>query len=481
MALKTPEAYRESLRDGRQLYIDGRKVADVTTDPAFAVPVAWGARDYAYDDPKLGDLLTYTDSDGQRHARIFQIPRSGEELARRMELLRHVSIIGATAGSLFALLHVKDQIGAVNADYARNIERLYEHCRDNDLRVAEVITDAKGDRSRHPLKQDDPDLYTRVVERRSDGIVVRGAKLHITGAAIVHELIVMPTKAMGPGEEDYSLAFSIPTNTPGVKIINRTYGSETRSEFDYPVSGRLSMPEGFVIFDDVFVPWDRVFLCGEYQQAQAFAHALGLWERIGSLVLITERAEMLVGATQLIAEYNGIDRASHVVEKITELIMFHEVLRMALDSAVRNCHTGPSGMVYPDPMAVTVGKYHAAMHHHGIIRHVHDIAGGLVVTLPMEADYRNPELRPYFEKYLHTKEGVAVEDRMRLYNFIRDISADTYGGWEVVTTLQAGGGLGAQRIMGYRGYDLDAAKQLVREFAGIGAPAQAPKAAPAGR
>ena len=465
MALKTPDQYKESLRDGRELYVSGRRVDDLTTDPNFQVPVAYAARDYDYDDQR--ELRTYTTEYGETGNRLFQIPKTKEELETRVELLKNVSIISGTISGLFALLNVRDLLAKIKPEYARNVEKLYTRCRDNDLRIAEVITDAKGDRGRHPLQQDDPDLYLRIVERRSEGIVVRGAKLHITGAALVHELIVLPTKAMSEGEEDYSVAFSIPVNAPGIRIINRDYAQPGRSPFDYPVSARHSMPEGFIVFDDVFVPWERVFLCGEFKYAGPLAHSLGLWERVGGLIAMVEKSRLMVGMAQLLADYNGINRASHVVDKITELIFYAEMLRMSLDASIRDYKTTESGMVYPNDMAINVGKYYGASNYHGMVRHLHDLCGGQIVTQPVEADYRNPALTPYFEKYLHTKEGVSVEDRMKLYNLLRDLTADTYGGWEFVTTLQAGGGLAAQKIVTYRSYDLDGARSLAKARAGI--------------
>ena len=154
---------------------------------------------------------------------------------------------------------------------------MYRHARDNDLRAAEVITDAKGDRKRRAHEQDDPDLYVRIVERRNDGIVVRGAKLHITAASLIHELVVMPTKGMRQDETDYAVSFSIPVNAKGVKVINRSFAASELNAFDYPASAHHSMPEGFVVFDDVFVPWERVFLAGEVPLATVFAQSLGLW------------------------------------------------------------------------------------------------------------------------------------------------------------------------------------------------------------
>jgi 4-hydroxybutyryl-CoA dehydratase/vinylacetyl-CoA-Delta-isomerase len=256
-------------------------------------------------------------------------------------------------------------------------------------------------------------------------------------------------------------------NTKGVKIINRAYAAPDRSTFDYPWSVRKNSPEGFVIFDDVFVPWDRVFLAGETKLAGVYANALGLWERVGGLLEFAERAKRMVGMAALLAEWNGIAGASHIQEKIGELVFNAEILRMSIDSARRNFKVSDTGMVYPDPVAINVGKYYAAINFNIMVRTLHDIAGGLTVTMPTEADYRNPDLHPYLEKYLHTRPGVKVEDRMRLYNLVRDCTADAYGGWELVTTIQAGGGLAAQRIVVMRTYDLDAAKSAAKKAAGI--------------
>ncbi|PCJ66180.1 MAG: 4-hydroxyphenylacetate 3-hydroxylase [Candidatus Hydrogenedentota bacterium] len=463
--MKTPDEYRESLRDGRVLYLRGRRVEDITLEPGFAVPLANGAADYDYDaDP---DLRTYIGESGERENRLFQIPRSEEELALRVELMRTMSPVSASVGALFALLNAEELLAEVNPDYARNVRALYERCRDEDLRIAQLVTDPKGDRSRKPLEQDDPDLYLHVVERRDDGIVVRGAKMHITGAALVHEFIVLPTRGMGPGEEDYAVAFAVPANAPGIKIINRDSVSEPLSTFDYPVSGAHQMPEGLVVFDDVFVPNDRIFLLGEQRLAAKLTRKLGLWERVLGLAGMVDRARLLVGAAQLLADYNGIGKASHVMDKITDLIFYAETLDMALQSAIHNYKTTPSGMVYPDGKSINLGKYYGASNYHLMVRNIHDLCGAIVLTLPTEADYRNPELTGDLEKYLHTHDGVTVEERMRLYNLVRDITADTRGGWDMVTTLQSGGGLAAQKILTYRGFDMDGAKALARRQAGL--------------
>jgi 4-hydroxybutyryl-CoA dehydratase/vinylacetyl-CoA-Delta-isomerase len=467
MPLKTPAEYVESLRDGRVLFWDGDRIDDVAKDARFRVPLAVASRDYEYDDPARRDLITYTTEEGTRAHRVFQIPRSEEDLQKRIELAAQMSIVGGVTGVYMALQSVKDEVAAVNPRYAENIENLWRYARDNDLRAAEVITDAKGDRSRRAHQQDDPDLYLRIVDRSDKGITVRGAKLHITGAALVHELVVMPTKSMRHEEADYAVSFSIPANAPGVKIINRSFAPPALSEFDYPASAHHSIPEGFVIFDDVFVPWERVFLAGEYRMAGVFARSLGLWERTLGMVDAVEKAEIMVGLALLVSEQQGKGGKDEVQAAVAEMVCYAQLIRMSLDWACAHFEKTPSGMVHPSVLGVNVGKYYFAANFHAIVQRLHDLGGGLVLTLPKEADLRNPESGKYLRKYLHTTPDVDVEERMRIYNLIRDLTADAYGGWNLVTTLQAGGGLPAQRVMMNRTYDLERAKRKAKRAAGI--------------
>jgi 4-hydroxybutyryl-CoA dehydratase / vinylacetyl-CoA-Delta-isomerase len=467
MPLKTPAEYVESLRDGRVVFWDGDKIEDITKDPRFRVPIEVAARDYDYDDPKRRELTTYETEEGTRAHRVFQIPRTEEDLRKRLELATQMSIVGGVTGVYMALQSVKDEVAQVNPRYAENIENLWRFARENDLRAAEVITDAKGDRARRAHQQDDPDLYLRIVDRSAKGIVVRGAKLHITAASLVHELVVMPTKSMRHEEADYAVSFSIPTHAPGVKIINRSFAPAELPEFDYPASAHHSMPEGFVIFDDVFVPWERVFLAGEDRLAGVFARSLGLWERTLGMVEAAERAELMIGLALLVSEHQGKGGKDDVQSAVAEMVCYAQLIRMSLDWACANFETTPSGMVHPNVLGVNVGKYYFAANYHGIVQRLHDLGGGLVLTLPKEADLRNPESGKYLRKYLHTTPDVDVEERMRIYNLIRDLTADAYGGWHLVTTLQAGGGLPAQRVMMNRTYDLAGAKAKAKRAAGI--------------
>ncbi|MBN9571673.1 MAG: 4-hydroxyphenylacetate 3-hydroxylase, partial [Alphaproteobacteria bacterium] len=466
MTLKTPEDYIASLNDGRVTYWDGEKIDDITRHPRFRVPIAVAARDYDHKDPRRKEVMTYADETGSSSHRVFQIPRNEDDLNKRVQMMHEMAIVGGVTGVFMALMSVKDAVAEANPKYAENIERMYRYVRDNDLRAAEVITDPKGDRKRRAHEQDDPDLYVRIVKRTDEGIVVRGAKLHITAASLVHELVVMPTKGMRQDETDYAVSFSIPVNAPGVKIINRSFAPSELNSFDYPASSHHSMPEGFVVFDDVFVPWERVFLAGEVRLASVLAQSLGLWERVGGVVGSVESSKLFVGLAQLVTEMQGKERDAIAQSSIAELICYAEMLRMGLDYACSHFERTPSGMIHPNILAINAAKYYYAANYHNAVKYLQDLSGGLVITLPTETDLRNPESGQYIRKYLHTRQDVDVEDRMRVYNLIRDLTADAYGGWHLVVALQAGGGLNAQRIMMNRTYDMAAAREAALVAAG---------------
>jgi 4-hydroxybutyryl-CoA dehydratase/vinylacetyl-CoA-Delta-isomerase len=365
------------------------------------------------------------------------------------------------------LIVASSRIESAAPEYIPRINTYIKKALEDDIRITECITDAKGNRSQAPAKQDDPDAYVRVVRRTPDGVVVRGAKLHISAAALGHHLMVMPTKTMKPGEEDYAIACAIPVNAPGVHITNTTYHPSGGDDRDFPVSSKKSVPDSMCIFDDVFVPNEHVFLDGPVEHAAVFAHSLGLWERLGGTAFMVEQADELVGLAQLIAEANGTHRISHVREKIDEMIIHATLLRAGLEAALLHAHATPEGYYYPDDMYTNVTKYQGATQFSRMVRHLHDIAGGAVLTAPSMADFDNGTLRPFLEKYMSTGKDVGGEYRTRLFHAIRDTTADAYGGWHHVTNIQSGGGLFAQRLVTRRHYDMDRAKHLAFKAAGL--------------
>ncbi len=460
----TGEQYRESIVDGRKTYIEGRRIEDLASDPTTRMAVEAVARGYD---------AVYEPGEDSRNP-LLTPPRSSEQLREIVGLLRGVDMLAHTTfTSVMTLLTVAPALAKEHPELA---ERIYRHCdevRRRDLRVTECITDAKGHRALSPAKQEDPDAYVRVVERRPDGVVIRGAKLHITGASLAHELFVMPTKKMKPGEEDYAIACAIPANAPGVSTINTTFAPRVSDDRHFPISRHKQMPDCFVLFDDVFVPTERIFLDGQVSFSAAFAHSLGLWERLGGVGEMANDGDLLVGLAQLIAEANGLARVEHVREKISEMVIYTTLVRSGLEAAILNSHSTEDGFVYPDELYTNAAKYHGAANFNTMVRHLHDIAGGAVLTAPTVGDLENPELSPFVHKYMTANPEVSGEERTRLFHAIRDMTADAFGGWHLVTNVQSGGGLYAQRIVTRKHYDMEAAKEMARRAAGLDQPVTA--------
>ena len=319
-----------------------------------------------------------------------------------------------------------------------------------------------------PSKQPDPDAYVHVVERRSDGVVIRGAKLHISAASLCHDLLVMPTKSMKPGEEDYSITCAVPVASPGVRVINTTYHPKGDDVRHYPVSSLSSMPDGFVVFDDVFVPHERVFLDGddvERRGVRPLARSVGAPRRHHVHGAPGRRAGRLWPSSS--PRPTGSPACSHIREKIDEMAIHATLLRAGMEAALAHAEATPQGYYYPDELYTNAAKYQGAAEFGRMVRHLHDIAGGAVLTSPSIADLENPDTRDDVEKYMGTGTDVSAEDRLRLFHAIRDLTADSFGGWHLVTNLQSGGGLFAQRIVTRRHYDMERAKAIARHAAGI--------------
>ena len=452
----TGAEYKASLDDGRSIFFEGERVKDLPGHPILGPAVDVVARCY----DRFHSAVPGAKSP------LMSVARSADELKARLPLLHEADLVAhVTYQSIMTLTTAAARIG--DGRYAERVAAYVADVQARDLRVTECITDAKGDRSVPPGRQTDPDSYVRVVERRPGGVVVRGAKLHISGACLGHELMVIPTKSMKPGEEPYAIACAVPVSARGVKIVNTSYAPRHADTRDFPISARNSCPEGFVILDDVFVPAERVFLDGEAPHAGVFAHALGLWERLGGLSFLAEEADQLVGFAQLIAEANGLAGVGHIREKISEMIIHATLVRAALEAAISNCGFGADGAAYPDELYTNAGKYLGAANYHQMVRHLHDIAGGSVLTAPAIADLENGEVGPLVRKYMAGAAGVDGAYRMRLFHAIRDLTADAYGGWKFVTNIQAGGGLYAQRIVTRKHYDLDGAKRKALGAAGL--------------
>jgi 4-hydroxybutyryl-CoA dehydratase / vinylacetyl-CoA-Delta-isomerase len=325
----------------------------VPDHPELGVVVRHVAIDFELaEDPRFMELARHDDG-SEAYSSYYRVPRNAGHLAARSKLIETATAEGATlvvlikeigTDALFALKRVLERIGGPD-DCAR-LDAFYQRCRREDLALAVAQTDVKGDRSKRPSEQDDGDLYVRVVEERPDGIVVRGAKAHTSYAPCVDELIVLPSRSMGPGDESWSMAFAIPIATPGLRLYTSDFLHGTEDPWARPISTTHKMVEALTVFDDVFVPWERVFFHNRPDLAGAAALAFVEFHRFTAVSYKLPLLDALVGAGIAVARANGIDRAGHVRDKLTWLAGYAETVRGLIELAAQRCEM-EAGIAYP--------------------------------------------------------------------------------------------------------------------------------------
>ena len=296
---------------------------------------------------------------------------------------------------------------------------------------------------------------------------MRGAKVHTSVTPNANELFVVPTRNLGESDADYAVAFCIPASTRGVRMIASPYGSGSGSTFTHPISSRHKMMETLTIFDDVFVPNERVFLNGEWQFAGLLAKTFVEFHRFTAISYKLPLLDLLVGSAQLIADQNGIDRASHVREKLTWLISYAQTVRMLTRMAALDC-TIEEGIAIPNTEVVNIAKLHFAANYHQALMHVQDLTGGLLVTGPGEEDLRSPETGDEIQHYLGGRSGFSTEERLRTINMISDLTTGDFGGYQAVLAIHAEGSLEAEKMTILREYKAARAKSYAEWVASPG-------------
>ncbi|MBN1104781.1 MAG: hypothetical protein JXL84_15285 [Deltaproteobacteria bacterium] len=456
MALKSPQQYLESLRDGRVVYCNGERVSDVTKHPILNICNHWMAMDYVMsNDPRYQDLLTDMDEDGERVAFALQPQRTRDDLLRLREVVKlwARATFGKPSGAKFV---AKDGLNAMTVvsrrvdkkygtHYAANVEAYRKVLQKNDLSFAMGLTDVKGDRSLRPAQQKQhQDFYVRIVEERGDGIIVSGAKAHISQVAACNEVLVAPCRAMREDDKAYAVAFGIPVNAKGITMISAEPDVEKGVDlFDHPIAGSVYINDALISFDNVFIPKERIFLKGEWEFAGQAAYMFANFHRLSAETYKAIELELFTGAAMLMAEYNGIEKAPHVREKLTWLAMYTEAVEILGRAACEHCSSEKdSDLVYPNPLYANICKFYFADNWHQATKYIQDIAGGIVATCPSSKDYFNPETRGIMEKYLAGKEGVPTESRLRMIKLVRDLTSS----YEDVLTIHAEGSLEAQKL-----------------------------------
>ncbi len=475
--MRTRQEYIDSLKAlNTVVYAFGEKIDNVVEHPLTKPHVNAAAMTYELaHDPEFEDLVTTTSHlTGKKVSRFTHIHQSADDLVKKVKMLRGIS---QRTGSCYQRCVGFDGINALYATtydidqkhgtrYHERMKDYVKHLQETDNMVCGAMTDPKGDRGLSPGKQDDPDLYVRIVEKNDKGIVIRGAKAHQTGVVNSHEILIMPTIALAEEDQDYAVACALPVDAPGVIHIFGRQSNDTR-KFDEMDQGNACFGvvggEALTVLNDVFVPWEKVFMCGEVDFAGTLVERFACYHRQNYGGCKGGVSDIIVGATAAIADMNGVARASHIRDKIVEMLHLTETVYCCSIACSSQGRPTPSGAYFVDPLLANVGKLNITRFIYEICRLSHDIAGGLLATLPSEKDLQHPEIGPYVEKYFKGKADVPTEERYRIVRLLENMT----GGTALVESMHGAGSPQAQRVMILRQGNLPHKVALARKLAGI--------------
>jgi len=478
--MMTPEEYEESLRKlDLVVYMFGKRLENVVDNPILRPSMKAVAKTYELANlPEYEDIMTTRSHiTGKKINRFTHIHQNIEDLVKKSKMGR---LLGRATGCCFQRCVGMDTLNALSivtydidkkygTGYNKRFLKYLEYVQENDFTCDGAMTDPKGDRSLPPHKQPDPDQYVHVVEEKENGIVVRGAKAHQTGAVNSHEIIVMPTIAMREEDKDYAVSFALPSDAEGIIYIIGRQSCDTRKlEGDTIDTGNLLYGghEALVVFDDVFVPWERVFMYKEYDFAASLVEKFASYHR-QSYACKVGVGDVLIGASQTAAEYNGVEKASHIKDKIVEMNHLNETLYCGCIACASEGHKEPSGTYSVNTLLANVHKQNVTRFPYELSRLAQDIAGGLMVTMPNNQDFKSPETGKWLEKYYKTKPGVPTENRMRILRLIENLTLGTAAVGYLTESMHGAGSPQAQRIMISRTVNLEEKKRAAKKLCGI--------------
>ena len=487
--MMTRAEYIESLRRlNLKVYFMGELIENPVDHPMIRPSMNSVAKTYELaEKPEYQDLMTvYSPLIGKRINRFCHLHQSTEDLVNKVKMQRLMGqktaacfqrCVGMDAfNAIFSTTYEMDQ--KLGTEYHKRFTEYMKFVQENDLTVDGAMTDPKGDRSLSPSRQEDPDMYLHVVECRPDGIVVRGAKAHQTGICNSHEVIVMPTIAMGPDDKDYAVSFAVPVDSEGIFMIIGRQSCDTRklegSQMDVG-NAEFGGVEALVVFEDVFVPNERIFMNGEAEFAGMLVERFAGYHRQSYGGCKVGVGDVLIGATALAGDMAGSSKASHVKDKLIEMTHLNETLYCCGIACSSQGFRTKAGNYQIDLLLANVCKQNVTRFPYEIVRLAEDIAGGLVVTMPSQTDFnsdtvvgRNGEtIGEICNKFFATREGVSTEDRQRILRFIENLCLGAAAVGYRTESMHGAGSPQAQRIMIARQGNLQAKKQMAKEIAGI--------------
>ena len=490
MALMTAQEYIESLRKlNTRVYMFGEKIENWVDHPMIRPSINCVAMTYELaQNPEYADLMTVTSNlTGKKVNRFTHLHQSTEDLMNKVKMQR---LLGQKTASCFQRCVGMDAFNAVfsttyeidekyNTKYHENFVNFLKFVQDNDLTVDGAMTDPKGDRSKAPSQQADPDMYVHVVERRPDGIVVCGAKCHQTGSINSHWHIFMPTISMGEADKDWAVSFACPTDAEGMYMIYGRQSCDTRKmEENASIdvgNAKFGGQEALVVLDHVFIPNEYIFLNGEYEFAGMMVERFAGYHRQSYGGCKVGVGDTLIGAAALAAEYNGVEKASAVKDKLIEMTHLNETLFCCGIACSAQGFKTKAGNYQIDLLLANVCKQNVTRFPYEIVRLAEDIAGGLVVTMPSQKDFhsdtvvgRNGEtIGEICNKFFTAREGVSTEDRQRILRFIENLCLGAAAVGYRTESMHGAGSPQAQRIMIARQGNIQGKKQLAKDIAGI--------------
>ncbi|KYZ74758.1 4-hydroxybutyryl-CoA dehydratase [Anaerosporomusa subterranea] len=481
MSMKTAQQYEDSLRELHfKVYLQGELITNPVDHPIIRPSMNSVKMTYALaEEPEYQDLMTATSHlSGKKINRFCHLHQSADDLVKKVKMQR---LLGQKTAACFQRCVGMDAINAVDSTtfeidkklgttYHERFTRFLLNMQEQDWTVDGAMTDPKGDRSLSPSKQADPDLFVHVVEKRADGIVVSGAKAHQTGALNSHMILVMPTIAMGREDTDYAVSFAAPADAEGIFYIYGRQSCDTRKleGGDIDVGNKqFGGHETLMVFDNVFIPWDHVFMCGETEFSGMLVERFAGYHRQSYGGCKVGVGDVLIGATALAADYNGAAKATHIKDKLIEMTHLNETLyACGIACSAEGCKTA-SGTYLIDLLLANVCKQNVTRFPYEIARLAEDIAGGLMVTMPSEHDLRHPEIGKVVEKYFKGVANIPTEQRLRILRLIENITLGTAAVGYRTESMHGAGSPQAQRVMIARQGNLEKKKELAKAIAGI--------------
>lgn len=485
MAMMDARGYAESLRAYRpRVFVNGQRIESVADAPALAPGVnAVGITyDLALDSRHERVMLARQGWSGRTVNRMIHVDENIEDLLKKLEAVRLVCQYSGCAQRYLAhdafcgILQ-----GAAMADaqrgteYTARIRAYIDHVQERDLAIGIAMTDAKGDRSKRPGEQENPNVYLHIKERRSDGVVLSGTKAIVTGAPYMHEFLVMPCRTHAPEDSRFAVCCAVPVDAPGITIVARPAGRPGQAAAKF--TGKYGQSTGVVLFEDVFVPWDRVFMAGETEEAGVLTTSYATHHRHTCIGARAGFGDLLIGAGALMAEANGLDlgRHGHIREEMVQLIKIVEGFYACGVAASVYGKTDPSGVVMPDPVFANIGKLLLATQIYDMHRIAHTISGGLIATLPGPDEDHNPETAASLAAVLGGRADIPHAQRMEVARFIEDLTVSDQAGWYSVISLHGGGSPEAMKREIWRNYPVGDKAALVESLLDRGALAGAEK------